>query len=29
LKTTPTALNTLRSDPPHAGHSVSEASLKL
>jgi hypothetical protein len=29
LKTTPAALKTLRSLPPHSGHSVSEASLKL
>jgi len=28
LNTTPTALNTLRSVPPQAGHSVSGASVK-
>jgi hypothetical protein len=29
LKTTPTALNTLRSLPLHSGQTVSESSLKL
>jgi len=29
LNTTPTALNTLRSAPPHSGQTLSESSLKL
>jgi len=29
LNTTPTALKTLRSLPPHSGQTVSESSLKL
>jgi hypothetical protein len=28
LNTTPTAENTLRTDPPHTGHSVAFGSLK-